>query len=76
LRNVQQEFLVVRFHFRKKLAQFGEVSGFLACASPVPRQNHDQLSNQHLASRPVTLLKSEIQLLSEFWRRTSVYLGA
>jgi hypothetical protein len=33
LRNVQQEFLVVRFHFRKKLAQFGEVSGFLACAS-------------------------------------------
>ncbi len=37
---------------------------------PVPRQNHDQLLNQHLANRPVTLLKSEIQLLSESWRRT------
>src|SRR5260370_37302198 len=26
--------VVVRFHFRKKLAQFGEISGVLACASP------------------------------------------
>ena len=46
-----------------------------AIFSAVPRQNHDQLLNQHLAGRPVPLLKSEIQLLSEFWRRTR-WLGS
>jgi hypothetical protein len=33
LRHVQQELLVIRFHFRKKFAQFGKVNGVLACAS-------------------------------------------
>ena len=33
LRHVQQELLVVRFHFRKKFAQFGKINGVLACTS-------------------------------------------
>jgi len=33
LRHVQQQLLVVGFHFRKKFAQFGKVNGLAACAS-------------------------------------------
>src|SRR6266478_8909305 len=33
LGHVQQKFLVVRFHFRKQVSQFGNVNGLAACAS-------------------------------------------
>jgi hypothetical protein len=35
-------------------------------APPVPRQNDDQLLNQHLASRPVTLLKVKFSCSQSF----------
>jgi len=36
------------------------------CITTVPRQNDDQLLNQQLANRPVTLLKSEAQYSQSF----------
>jgi len=35
-------------------------------SSPVPRQNDDQPSNQHFASRPVTLLKVKFSCSQSF----------
>jgi hypothetical protein len=44
---MQQECLVVRFHFREEPTQFGEVDGFAACTSPFIILRRFQLASSY-----------------------------